>query len=78
MQLLHMLKANPGSEQALPIEYLDHIVSKTDPEDLEKVFFFFSSPYCLPLRFTLSINFAECETRFLTSNFCKALRAHLP
>jgi hypothetical protein len=37
IQLLHMLKANPGSEQSLPIEYLDHIVSRSDAEDLEKV-----------------------------------------
>jgi ubiquitin conjugation factor E4 B len=38
LQLLHMLKANPGGEQALPIEYLDHIVTRTAPEDLEKIF----------------------------------------
>jgi hypothetical protein len=39
-----MLKANPGSEQSLPIEYLDHIISRTDTEDVDKVFFSFFLP----------------------------------
>jgi hypothetical protein len=34
---MSMLKFNPGEQQALPVEFLDQLVSRSDYEDLNKV-----------------------------------------